>query len=403
MSRNNDVFKVLVTTGDQDLYAKNQALSGLALGQIGIFDAKTNLSIDETSTKPQSLYFAVGVDKNLDGVKDDIEFSAGQNIQVANTKNLNYRPHTPAKDQVVNIVGYGDANCDADYTVKFGFENQEIFRRQGFVQFTKTFSVRTACCVGTEVNQDGNKLSLLLRDAINADESKIFSSTIIARQAITIGTHATAANYSTGDVVTDADVAALIVFNNANAGSEVYTNLKITLSSVGLQASSNVNLKYYHPRQTNVITSLLESMTCIGGSVVVVTDVAYGEGKGYDVKQKEYHSQLNAAGPYILSEGTGTAKENIFYANATENYDQFEIASDFKTKSGWGDYVNGIRTIIAIPATSTTTRNAFAAALDVVFGGLGFDPAVATTAAANVNPAVLEPTSAKTVATDGLG
>ncbi len=402
MSRNNDVFKVLVTTGNQDLLTAGGSVDSLALGQIGIFDAQSNISVDETSVPPRSVYFAVAVDRNGDGLKDDIEVSAAQHIQTKNVKELSFRPHTPGQNLVLDVVDYADAECDSDYTLKIEIRDQEIYRLQGHNQFTKTFSVRTDCCVGTEVSQDANKLTKLLRDAINLDETGMFSADSVTRQAVTTATHGVAGNLAEGDVITDADIDDLIAYNIANPSTPVYTDIRITFSSLDVQTFCSVNLKYFKPRQVFAIASVLEDFKCLGAAVETQTAMAFEEGKGYDVKQKEYKSQSNVGGPYVTSDVTGVARNIKYFADQEENYDQTIVEYEFASKSGWKDYLASASTIIATPATSTVTRNALIAAMDVIFAGLGFDELTSDAAAADVNPAVLEPTEDKGLDDDGL-
>ena len=396
-NRNNDVHKVLVTSGDQDILATGNDLDALAVGQIGFFDAKTNLSIDETDTPVEKLYIGVGLDRDADTVKDDVDVSAGQFIQTRNLKQLSYRPHTAPRDMELVIGGYTIAECDSDYTVKFELRDQEIYRIQGHNQFTKAFSVRTPCCIGTQTTIDGNELTLLLRDAINKDETfnRALSATATARQPITIATHGVSQDYAVGDVVLDADIAVVIAFNAANPGSEVYTDITVTVGALPLQTFCNVNLKYFHPRRIFVIPSLDESMVCIDATVTTTVTLAFEEGNGYDIQQKEYHSQLDGSGPYVLLTIPGTAKNRTFFADQADQYDQFIFEYDQESASGWGNYDNVLATIVAIPAADTTTRDAFVAAIDVLFAGLGLDELASDVAAADTDPAVVEPTADK--------
>ena len=62
MSTNNKVFQVLVTKGNAAPLAKNLTLDSLQPGQIGVFNASTNLSIDATSPAVKNFYIA---DKNV--------------------------------------------------------------------------------------------------------------------------------------------------------------------------------------------------------------------------------------------------------------------------------------------------------------------------------------------------
>ena len=77
MSTNNKVFQVLVTKGDKALAVAGTKVDVLEDGQLGIFDAKTNLAVSVTPVN--KFYLAVGVTDG-DGV-DDMLASAGQEIQ----------------------------------------------------------------------------------------------------------------------------------------------------------------------------------------------------------------------------------------------------------------------------------------------------------------------------------
>ena len=64
MSTNNKVFQVLVTKGDKALAVAGTKVDVLEDGQLGIFDAKTNLAV---VTPVNKFYLAVGVDTDGDG------------------------------------------------------------------------------------------------------------------------------------------------------------------------------------------------------------------------------------------------------------------------------------------------------------------------------------------------
>lgn len=395
--RNNDVNKVLVSSGNQDILATGQDLDALAVGQIGFFDAKTNQSIDETDTPVEKIFIAVGLDRDNDTVKDDVDVSAGQFIQTKETKQLSYRPHTAARDMELVISGYTQAECDCDYGVKFELRDQEIYRIQGHNQFSKTFVVRTPCCIGTQTTVDGNVLSGLVAEAINADETfnRALTATITARQAFTDPQTSGNGAIAIGDPVSDAQLAGIIEYNAANPGDAGYTDVTVTVASLPLQTFCNVNLKYFHPRRIFVIPSLDEDMTCIGATVATTITLAFEEGNGYDIQQKEYHSQLDGNGPYVLLTIPGTAKNRTFFADQAEQYDQFALEYEQVSASGWGKYENVLSTIVAIPAADTTTRDAFVAVLDVLFAGQLLDELSSDVAAANTDPAVVEPTADK--------
>lgn len=392
MSRNNDVFKVLVTSGNQAVLAAGSGPDALAIGQIGVFDADTGVSVDATST-PKEFYLAVGVDDDGDAVMDNIEKSAGQKIQRLNTRFYSFRPHTAPQPMIVDVTGYENAKCDDDYTLRLEFRNQEIYRRQGFNQYTKPYAFRTPCCAGDATEVDGNEITKLLVEAINADVDGLVTAVAVARQALTAVTHGVAADLAEGDEVSDADMDAIIAYNAANAGSEVYTDTRITTIPVAINKFCSVNLKYYHPRQTVIIPSLVTGFGCIG-STEIVQEAAMEEGNGYDVQQKEYKSSgWNGTGPYVLSEATGTAKYVEYRADKAVKYDQVIVEYDQFSVGGWQEYLNNLSTIVAVPATDTATRDGLVAVLDAFLTPLGFDALADDAALADTDPAVVEPTT----------
>ena len=83
MERNNDVYKVLVTSGNRAPMVAGKTISELLPGQIGVFDANSNLSINyEKAERVKDFYMAVGIDKDGDGVTDDVMKSSGKKIAV---------------------------------------------------------------------------------------------------------------------------------------------------------------------------------------------------------------------------------------------------------------------------------------------------------------------------------
>jgi hypothetical protein len=395
-NRNNDVYSVLVTSGNAAILAEGGIVEDLAPGQLGFFDANRNTSIDATTTAlPREFYIAVGIDRSGSGDLEDIRQSAGQVIQRRNVSNITFRPHTAGQPMIVNVGGY-KATCDTDYGIRVEFRNSRIQRIQGYNQFSKAFVVRTGCCDGCAEgcdSYDPNFLSLLLAAEVNNDEANLILAEVVARQALTIATHGTSVNYAPGAVMTEADVQALITFNLTAADADkVFTDLKLTSIPLSINAFCQVNLGYHKLLETTLIVSLVEGFNCSGSTVVSQYPV-YEEGSSDNVMQKEYHaSGWQKSGPYKLSDVTGTAKGDIeFLAVKGTKYDQYTLQYTQTSESGWLEYENTLSTILAIPATETVTRNSVANVLNVLFTGLQFDSLVDEAAAADVDPTVIEP------------
>jgi len=404
MSRNNDVFQVLVTKGNQALPSIGAGIGSLLPDQIGVFDANTNLALDG-SVKVKEFYLAVGIDRNADGAIDDVKKSAGQVIQTENIRFLDFKPHTAAQPMIIELTDY-KASCDSDYALQLEFRNQEIYRLQGTNQFTHTYAIRTDCCDTCETCGDGNcnEISKLMKEAINLDPDGLASAEVIATVALTALTHGTSVDYAVGDIISDADVDAIIAFNEdpANASVKVCSGLRITSNPLNINTFCSVNLKYFKPRQTFIIASLTEGFNC-NGTLTVTQDLAFEQGLGYDIMQKEYIAGgwSGNPGPYRTSGVNHVAIGTEYFALQGETYDQFALTYDQRSIAGWGEHYNNLATIVAIPEEDTTTRNALAAVLDGLMP-VGFDAIADDVATSNTNPTVVESMDALTPSTDGV-
>jgi len=378
MSRNNDVFQVLVTKGDQAVLAADSQVTDLAPGQIGVFDKNTNLSIDNSAT-PRNFYLAVGLDLDGDTVTDDVASSAGSHIQKRNIASYSLRDYEAGSPLKIVLKDY-TAECDTEYGIKLELRNQEIYRTQGFNQFTKAYSITTACCDGctpTCPSGDGNEITKLLKLAINVDAEKLISAAAIARQALTIAIHGTSADIAEGAEVSDADLEAIMVYNAAQADTAdyVYTDLEITTVTQGIKRFCDVNLGYFYPRQTIAIMSKIsgdyQGFKCTG-SVEVTQEAVFEQGAGYDVKQQEYMAQGWSDSPYRLSTLNGVADYKVYNADSSVNYDQIALMYDEHSKNAWLDYMHGEATYIAIPTADSTTKAALLAILNAQVASEGF-------------------------------
>ena len=404
MSRNNDVFQVLVTKDNQALAAAGTSVADLSPGQIGVFDFNSNLAVDGT-TQVKNFYLAVGLDTDGDGVTDDIAKSAGSHIQNRNIRYYSFKPHSAGQPLQVALTGY-TADCETEYGIKLELRNQEIYRTQGYNQFTKTYSIVTSCCDGCDPtcpSGDANEITKQLKENINNDPAGLVVAEATARQALTAATHGTSVDYAAGDVMTDADVDALMVFNAAQAdpSTYVYTDLLITTVTQKIHAFCDVNLMYFYPRETFANITKIAGFKC-NGTVETVQELAFEEGSGYDVKQQEYFAKGWTESPYRVSTLNGVADYKTYNAVATEKYDIFALTYDQFSVGAWLEYLNNEATIIAVPEADTVTRDALAGVLDSLLEGHGFDELADDAAASDVDPEVVEQVVDKTEATDGI-
>ena len=213
MSKNNDVFSVLVTAGAKALAAKDSALTSLTPGQIGVFNADTNLAVDDTSFPGVSkIYLAVGVDRDADGTTDDVVKTSG-NIQIGGVQVYNMVCASDAAPQITDITGFA-AKCDTEFAVKVGIRNQAAYANYGFNYPFKTFVVHTSCCeaaCGGCPEGDCTELASLLVSAINLDKEKLFTATAFTiKGGLTVSTAPTADGDITVGVGTETFTVAIL-------------------------------------------------------------------------------------------------------------------------------------------------------------------------------------------------
>lgn len=384
MSTNNKVYQVLVTKGNQALAAAGTKIDDLKDGQLGIFDYNTNLAVDP-AVAIKEFYLAVGVDLNGDGVIDTINQSAGQVIQKENIRDYTFKPHSASRPMIFEITDY-KANCDTEYAIKFEFRNMQVYMRQGYNQFAKTYAVKTSCCEECVDCPSGSPLDLTIKllQALNSDPSGLFKAEAIAAPK--------------GAVVENLDM---------SYGGNIKTlGIRVTTNPLAIMEYCNIPLMYYNPRQTVIVPSLIEGFAC-NGKITVTQEAADEEGAGVDIRNREYFAGgwNGRPGPYRVSSAVGVAIPGFkYFANADTKYDQFHLVYDQFSTAGWGEYLNNLMTLVAIPEAATTTRDAFATAMDQILGnvGLGFEALADDAAAAKTAPEEVEPTPPETPELDGI-
>ncbi len=365
MSRNNDVFQVLATKGNQPILAKDGTLDALAVGQIGVFDYDTNLALNGTEDVRQ-FYLAVGVDANGDGVKDNVYFSSGQMIQRNLIRYYTYKQYQQSVPQILDISNF-KVDCETEYAIRIEFRNQRIYRLQGPNQFSKTYNVVTGCCEKCDEcgSGDCNELVKLFVDNINLDPQGLVKAEAVDED---------------GNVVTDID--AFIETNKAvntddDPTNDVCLKLRLTAQPLAIRQFCLINAGYYNPRDTIMITSLLEGFRC-NGTIETFQEPQFEEGSGYDVYQREYEAGAwnGNPGPYRVSETTGLPIDlkQPYLTDKSVHYDTIVLTYDQLCVGGWQEYLNNLTTDIVIPTTDTTTLNQLVLVLNGLVEPIGLHP-----------------------------
>lgn len=360
----NAIFQVLVTSGNKALATVGDDVSKILPGQLGVYDADTNVAVDKTTVlKSRNLYMAVGIGTAGATASEDIRKSAGQVIQKHNNgiKLVTARCYTPPQPQIVDITDFF-AYCETEYSIKFRFENQSAFSRYGFTTPAKTFSIYTSCCAigcDTTCKNFAAEAAYLMVQEINKDDDKLLTAELI-------------------DYTTDPDAATVVELEDYQdwvddvANADKGLGIRVTTHPTALQNFAGINLGYEFPRGTHIITSLIGGFNC-NGKVTETQSLLYEEGAGYDVQQLEYFAGGWNASPGIYRQSGlfGLQKGNIVtFANPSGRYVMINWNYYVTTRED-RSYEANTDTIVAIPCGETTTINPFADIIDAIMGQYG--------------------------------
>ena len=384
MSRNNDVFQVLVTKGNQAVLGAGQEVTDLLPGQAGVFSFESNLSIDGT-VPTRNFYVAVGLDEDGDGVTDNIRKSAGSHIQTRNIAFYSYRPFEAGRPMILEFKDF-KTSCGEQYGIAIEFRNQQIYRTQGYVQFKVNYVVEGVCCDGCSTgceSGDDNLVAKKLVDAINNDPKGFVKAEMF--------------NTTTDAVVTDYDAfvaANLAVNTDSDPANDVKLGVRITSIPQKINKYMGIDTKYFHMRETFLVPSKLIGFEC-NGEFSVKQTAKVTQGLGYDIQYLEYLAGgwNGNPGPYRTYKVNGLAKPITYVAETNTQYGILALTYDQFSIGGWLEYLNNEASIIAIPQADSVTRASLLGVIDKLAKLSNFDELADDAASYNV----------ATPETDGLG
>ena len=352
MSRtSNPIFAVLITSGNSAMVANGTFVANTGVGQLGAFNAKTNLAVDNTSPASEltEIYFAVGIDRDGDTVTDDIIKSAGRCIQRHNVVSYDiacYQAHVP---QVVVANNY-IASCGETQGFRITITDADAFVAYGFQPFEKVINVVNDDCEGCEDCPSGDckAFALAFRTKANEDPDGLFTVKLVDP--------ADAANVDSPDL--DAANVALL-------GNDACPAIQFVTNNPAIATYCGINEKYVHPRGAFLEISgnnLTDNVT-----IATVQDLVFEDGLGYDLKHKEFFAYGYTHGPYARFE-SGVSKAFDSFAVSGTHYVVVQLSADYKRMDGFLDYSAPQDTIIGIPCDDSNTALAVVDFLDTFVG-----------------------------------
>lgn len=341
--KNNPVFQVLVASSDTILPAGG-ALETLAVGQLGCFNAETNLSVNIGAALPDKFYFAVGI-PNAQGTLGDIRKSSGEYIRKSKLNTAYAQSAIAPASQVhtVALAGFVPA-ANKDYVFRLTFMSANTMYMQGFNHPVKSFVVSTGAVAPT--------LDALL-DLMVLEINK--------------------------------DVEGIVVASKSG------TSLVLTIGSEDKVATlAGLNPKYAFLRQFKTTLSIGGDFA-IGDYTVTTTGPVYEQGSGYDIQQMEYLAAGWNGDPGIYRTGEINGLIGFatpMFAIAGTQYWTLRLNYEFESHSGGNlEYSNQLETVIATPIANTTLIAALVAMINThnpVGGEVAVQVTTTTTTAAPV-------------------
>ena len=276
MSRNNDVFQVLVTKGNKAVLGPNKSVTELTPGQIGVFNFESGMSLGPTSSS-RNFFIAVGTDAGGAGVTTDIRKSAGSHIQGRNIAFYSYRPYQAGQAQEIDITNFKTV-CGRQYGINIHFNSEKITKLQGAIPFKLPVFVESACCdgcgTGCETGDD-NLVAKKFHDAINANTKGLVKAVLIDPD---------------GAIVEDYDTFVETnkeVNSDDNPDNDVKLGVRITAIPEAIQAYSGVDTHYIGLRDTFMNVTMAEGFECSGLKIETSKSIETGRFSTVDILKEE--------------------------------------------------------------------------------------------------------------------
>jgi hypothetical protein len=356
--RNNPVYQILAPSGNQALLAAGKTVQDLLPGQLGIFSRLTNQVLNPANpAELTGIYMALGVDENVDGVVDNVFFSAGQYIQSRGFLAMEKKAYTAPVTKIVKITNL-QAVPSTEYGFRIYFTSGELLQINGFQTPIKTYMVRTpdpSLCPTCE-NCGGCNCQILakmLAEAINTDNEKLLTAAVLD---------------DTGAVVTDVDA---WIADTANA--EKCLSLQLTANNEQIWRWCAIPMNYNWLREVDFKVAIVGGFQQTPCTVATTQELVYEQGSGYDLKWQEYFAGGWYGRPGVFRQYAvnGLPQLGFYYTiDDTKKYNQYSFLYDLRSDSGWRHYDNNLETNVCIPNTDTATIGAFEAAINAIITAL---------------------------------
>lgn len=305
--KNNPIFQVLVVSNTTFL-ATGNGLNALGVGQIGAFNAETNVSFDPAGTIPDKFYLAVG------HATDGIRKSAGEYIRRAAVTRAEGQAPVDFSAHVCNVAFSGFTPDDqTSYTVRVSLNSGKAMQMFGYDNPQKSFTILT----GSVAPSLTAFIDLLVAE-INADPEGILTASNVAGTTLRITAGQEAKETTVGGI------------------NPHYSYLRNYVIKVAC---------------TNGFSDQPSAFTI---AYTPTEGPAFEQGSGYDIQQLEYVAGgwNGRPGIYRDSELVGLFAAGNFVPLAVGASKYYQLWLEYAqqySSNGFLDYTNTNQTLIAVP------------------------------------------------------
>jgi len=334
--RNLPRFNVLPTKGNQGL--GTQSPSDLLPGQIGFFGAETNTAITtHEEAKAQGFYIALGVDKDEDGVTDDIRKSY-RKIYPKEFVAYTQKCYTPFQSKIV-LFSDCAIDFDTEYAIKLSLNNPIYKLEEGMGYRIELLTYTTEKQIGSATDPD---IERMYNSFVSQIRNNKYLNNFIEIELQDPSTHA---------VITDL---ATWVASNPGAAPDI----QFTVNKPTIAQPVDELYRFYTPIEIDVDFYFIKGFES-NGTTTVTQDLVYESATGRYVQDLERQASgwNGETGPY--REYNFGPKKELYLSKKTESYSLVTLDYRFVSEGGYNHhYKNDISVIIAIPDGDTVTSQA---------------------------------------------
>ena len=391
-------YRVLPSGSGVAILGAGSTTEALALGQLGIFDADTGLSLDAAGAAGvRNFFIALGASKTGGSVKNFSLKSQGQQIAKDAVMRYALRCYNPGQNQITRIQTIKrDPECDREWGLKLEFRgNSKLYSLNGHNRVVRTYVARTPCCdPGSTADSRDLVYEFYTQIKADYDAGHIPVNPLIYEEGADIDNPgATINDYATW---------------KAAAAATDYIGIQLEVEPLAAMTYCEVPPLYYRLNAFRLHLSPMGDFFCSDGAefgelnaeIKDVQLMQYPEGAGSDLRFQEYESagytQQNQHRLGTEQASSGLPLPIAYRADNAGTYSVLELMYEDRRSQGSRQNNRQMATTVAFLQADNANLIAFLTILDVLVPERALADDAATCAG------TVAETSSKTVEVEGV-